>query len=153
MLDTTSPAWRGISKKRGHERQVKSAMIYPQTLFSFVVVVVFLFDFCHSCLCPDFQDFGGTLPWPLNSSLPQQCDEELYSLRYPCSSSLRFRIQSSTSNRVRKAGGAPYMLRIPILGPLLQKAAIARFARTLSTLLVAACQSSIARHHGTDCRQ
>jgi type IV pilus assembly protein PilC len=138
VLDATFARLAGyIEKARSLKGKVKSAMIYPAAiLFVAVSVVIFLMIFVIPVFAQMFQDFGGTLPWPtqlvigFSNFLKSYI---LYGIPIVIVAVFVFKRYSRTESGKRVVHRN--MLRMPVLGPLLQKAAIARFSRTLSTLL------------------
>jgi type IV pilus assembly protein PilC len=138
VLDSTFARLAGyIEKARALKGKVKSAMVYPAAIvFVAISVIIFLMIFVIPVFAQMFQDFGGALPWPT---------QLVIGLSHFIKSSILFAIPGlivaafSFKQYYKTASGKllihRFLLRIPILGSLLQKAAIARFARTLSTLL------------------
>ena len=53
-------------------------------------------------------------------------------------------VQATRDGRRRRASIDGIMLKLPVLGLILRKIAVARFCRTLATLLARACRSSTA---------
>ncbi len=138
VLDTTFARLAGyIEKARSLKGKVKSAMVYPSAIiFVAVSVIVFLLIFVIPVFAQMFQDFGGTLPWPTQLVIGLSNVMKNYTLfAIPVLIAAVFAFKQYYRTESGKRVVHRYMLRIPILGPLLQKAAIARFARTLSTLL------------------
>jgi type IV pilus assembly protein PilC len=138
VLDTTFARLAGyIEKARSLKGKVKSAMVYPSAIiFVSVSVIIFLMIFVIPVFAQMFQDFGGTLPWPTQfviglSHLVK--NYILFTIPGIVVAALGFKRYYRTASGKRVVHRN--LLRIPILGPLLQKAAIARFSRTLSTLL------------------
>jgi type IV pilus assembly protein PilC len=138
VLDATFARLAGyIEKARSLKGKVKSAMVYPAAIvFVAVAVVIFLMIFVIPIFAQMFQDFGGTLPWPtqlvigLSNFLKHYI---LFTIPVLIAAIFIFKQYYRTESGMRVVHR--HMLRAPVLGPLLQKAAIARFARTLSTLL------------------
>jgi type IV pilus assembly protein PilC len=138
VLDATFARLAGyIEKARSLKGKVKSAMVYPSAIiFVAVSVVIFLMIFVIPVFAQMFQDFGGTLPWPtqLVISLSHMMRHYIF-FAIPVVFAAGFAFKQYYRTESGKRLAHRHMLRVPILGPLLQKAAIARFARTLSTLL------------------
>jgi len=138
VLDATLARLAGyIEKARSLKGKVKSAMVYPSAIiFVAVSVVVFLMIFVIPVFAQMFQDFGGTLPWPTQLVIGLSNLMKNYILfAIPVLIAAVFAFKQYYRTESGKRVVHRYMLKLPILGPLLQKAAIARFARTLSTLL------------------
>ena len=138
VLDVTFALLAGyIEKARSLKGKVNSAMVYPAAIiFVAVSVVIFLMIFVIPVFAQMFQDFGGTLPWPTQLVIGLSNFMKRYILfAIPVLIAAGFVFKQYYRTESGKRVVHRYLLRIPILGPLLQKAAIARFARTLSTLL------------------
>jgi type IV pilus assembly protein PilC len=126
-----------IEKARSLKSKVKSAMIYPSAIiFVAVSVITFLMIFVIPVFAQMFVDFGGTLPWPTQLVISVSYFMKNYILfAIPLFIVAIFGFKQYYKTESGKHMIHRAMLKIPILGPLLQKAAVARFSRTLSTLL------------------
>jgi type IV pilus assembly protein PilC len=83
-----------------------------------------------------FQDFGGTLPWPTQLIIGLSNFIKHYILfAIPLLIATIFVFKQYYRTESGKMLSHRVLLKLPIFGPLLQKAAVARFSRTLSTLL------------------
>jgi type IV pilus assembly protein PilC len=138
VLDTTFARLAGyIEKARSLKGKVKSAMIYPSAiLFVAVSVVVFLMIFVIPVFAQMFQDFGGTLPWPTQLVIGLSNFMKSYILfGVPIFIVAVFGFKQYYRTEPGKRTVHRIMLKAPIFGSLMQKAAVARFSRTLSTLM------------------
>jgi type IV pilus assembly protein PilC len=138
VLDTTFARLAGyIEKARSLKGKVKSAMVYPSAIiFVAVSVVIFLMIFVIPVFAQMFQDFGGTLPWPTQFVIGASNFVKGYILfAIPLLIIAAFGFKQYYRTNAGKRNVHRTMLKVPIFGPLMQKAAIARFSRTLSTLL------------------
>ena len=138
VLDVTFTRLAGyIEKARSLKGKVKSAMVYPSAIiFVAVSVIIFLMIFVIPVFAQMFQDFGGTLPLPTQLVIWLSNFMKRYILfAIPILISVVFIFKQYYRTEFGKRVVHRNLLRVPILGPVLQKAAIARFARTLSTLL------------------
>jgi type IV pilus assembly protein PilC len=138
VLDTTLARLAGyIEKARSLKGKVKSAMVYPAAIISVAVsVIIFLMIFVIPVFAQMFQDFGGTLPWPTQLVIGMSNVVKNYILfTIPVFIVAVFAFRQCYRTERGKRLIHRNLLRLPILGSLLQKAAIARFSRTLSTLL------------------
>jgi type IV pilus assembly protein PilC len=138
VLDTTFARLAGyIEKARSLKGKVKSAMIYPSAImFVAVAVVIFLMIFVIPVFAEMFQDFGGTLPWPTQFVISLSNfikNYILFAIPVLIAAVLVFKQYYRTESGKRVTHRT--LLKLPVLGSVLQKAAIARFSRTLSTLL------------------
>jgi type IV pilus assembly protein PilC len=138
VLDTTLARLAGyIEKARSLKGKVKSAMVYPAAIISVAVsVIVFLMIFVIPVFAQMFLDFGGALPWPTQFVIGMSNVVKNYILfTIPVFIVAVFAFKQCYRTEGGKRLIHRNLLRLPILGSLLQKAAIARFSRTLSTLL------------------
>jgi type IV pilus assembly protein PilC len=138
VLDTTFARLAGyIEKARSLKGKVKSAMIYPSAiLFVAVSVVVFLMIFVIPVFAQMFQDFGGALPWPTQIVIGLSNFMKHYILfAIPIFIVAVFGFKQYYRTEPGKRCIHRLILKAPIFGPLMQKASIARFSRTLSTLM------------------
>jgi type IV pilus assembly protein PilC len=138
VLDTTFARLAGyIEKARSLKGKVKSAMVYPAAIvFVAVSVISFLMIFVIPVFAQMFQDFGGVLPWPTQFVIGLSNFVKSYIfLAIPVLIIVAFGFKQCYRTETGKRLIHRTLLRVPIFGPLLQKAAIARFSRTLSTLL------------------
>jgi type IV pilus assembly protein PilC len=138
VLDTTFARLAGyIEKARSLKGKVKSAMIYPAAIiFVAVAVIIFLMIFVIPVFAEMFQDFGGTLPWPTQFVIALSNFIKNYILFViPVFIGAVFAFKQYYRTESGQRVVHRNLLRMPVLGSLLQRAAIARFARTLSTLL------------------
>jgi type IV pilus assembly protein PilC len=138
VLDTTFARLAGyIEKARSLKGKVKSAMIYPAAIvFVAVSVIIFLMIFVIPVFAQMFLDFGGTLPWPTQMVIWLSHfikNYILFSIPVFIAAVFLFKQYYRTESGKRLVHRT--LLKTPIFGPLLQKAAIARFSRTLSTLM------------------
>jgi type IV pilus assembly protein PilC len=138
VLDTTFARLAGyIEKARSLKGKVKSAMIYPAAIvFVAVSVIIFLMIFVIPVFAQMFLDFGGTLPWPTQLVIWLSYFVKnyiLFSIPVFIAAVFVFKQYYRTESGKRLVHRT--LLKTPVFGPLLQKAAIARFSRTLSTLM------------------
>jgi type IV pilus assembly protein PilC len=138
VLDTTFARLAGyIEKARSLKGKVKSAMVYPAAIvFVAVSVIIFLMIFVIPVFAQMFLDFGGTLPWPTQFVIGLSNFVKNYILlSIPVFIVAVFVFKQYYRTESGKRLVHRTLLKTPIFGPLLQKAAIARFSRTLSTLM------------------
>lgn len=138
VLDTTFTRLAGyIEKARSLKGKVKSALVYPAAIvFVAVSVIIFLMIFVIPVFAQMFQDFGGTLPWPTQFVIGMSHLIKSYILfAIPVLIAAVFIFKQYYRTASGKLLVHRVLLKLPIFGALLQKAAIARFSRTLSTLL------------------
>jgi len=130
-----------LEKDQELRRKVKSAMAYPTVvLFLAILAASFMLIFIVPIFAQMFEDLGGTLPLPtriamgLSDILTSILGVFLYAgLGLGVYLFLRWR---KTENGRKVVD--PVTLKIPAkIGDIIQKVALARFARTLSTLSAA----------------
>jgi type IV pilus assembly protein PilC len=126
-----------IEKAVKLKSQVKSAMIYPAAIVVFAVgvVAVILWKVIPS-FANLFEGLGATLPLPTRivisaSNLTAQLMPYITGGVVVAGVAFR-RYYASEDGRYRVDR---LLLRIPVIGPVLRKIAVARFCRTLSTLI------------------
>ncbi len=119
------------------KRQVKGAMTYPIiTLIVAVIVVSVILVFVIPVFSEMFADFGATLPAP---TLMVIAMSEFAQAKFPWIIGGIFgllyifrRIYRTEKGRVRMDD---FFLRLPVIGILIRKVAVAKFTRTTSTML------------------
>ncbi|HUL59213.1 MAG TPA: type II secretion system F family protein [Anaeromyxobacteraceae bacterium] len=126
-----------IEKNEKLKRRVKGAMVYPAIVLSVAVaVVVVLIAFVVPTFEKMFKDFGGALPGPtqflVDLSKGFRSTWYLY-LGIPTAIYVSFRFAT------RKGKGQEIwhdtLLKMPMFGALVRKVAVARFTRTLGTMI------------------
>lgn len=126
-----------IEKSMNLKKKVKAAMVYPATVMAIALVVVaVLLLFVIPVFQKMFADFGGSLPaftqFVINLSDMMRhyfilLAGILIVLGYACK-----RYYKSEGGR---AAVDDMVLKLPVVGELIKKVAVARFTRTLGTLL------------------
>ena len=127
-----------LEKAEGVARKVKSAMMYPIVVMSVAVMVVI---FLMVKVVPTFRDvfasFGAKLPWPTQFVI--DTSEFLSSKKALLLFVLAAGIYVAvTLYRKTKTGAYNWdkmILKLPVFGVLARKASVAKFARTLGTLI------------------
>ncbi len=126
-----------IEKAMALKKKVKSAMVYPSTIVTVaIVVVIFLLVYVIPSFQQMFAGFGVALPLPtvivLEASRFVQANI-LYMIGAVIAMVVGFRMY------YRTRGGKKFidtiLLKLPIFGPLIRKVAVAKFTRTLGTLI------------------
>jgi type IV pilus assembly protein PilC len=127
-----------LEKVDALRRKVRGAMVYPATVLVVAVAVVVLM---LVKIIPTFEkmftDFGGTLPGPTQMVIDMShwMQEWLGVLMVGIVGGLIAYTQArKRSPKFRRATDALY-LKAPVFGPLLRKVAVARFTRTLGTMI------------------
>lgn len=126
-----------LEKAMKLRREVKTAMIYPAVVLSaaFIVTAV-LMIFVIPTFKEMFADFGAALPLP--TIIVMKLSDFFVSFWYLIFGTVGFAIWSLTFFSKTPRGKEtihPLLLRLPIFGQIIRKVAVARFTRTLGTML------------------
>ncbi len=126
-----------IEKAMKLAKQVKSAMVYPSTILAVALIVtVVLLVYVIPIFGAMFEDFGATLPVPTQFVLAISAYTRKYFLVGVVLLVLLvmgirwYYKQENGRRRIDRL-----LLRVPIFGDLLRKIAVARFSRTLGTMV------------------
>jgi type IV pilus assembly protein PilC len=126
-----------MEKAMALKKKVKSAMIYPSTIVTVaVLVVIFLLVFVIPTFKAMFEGFGAALPLPTQIVLELSRIVRGYfvvGLAVLVGGILGIRWWYGTS--AGKTNIDRLLLRMPIIGILIRKVAVAKFTRTLGTLI------------------
>lgn len=126
-----------IEKAEALRRKVKAAMTYPTVVLVVAVgTTTFMLLFIIPTFAKIFKDFGGELPLP--TAIVMTMSEFLRSYWYLLFAGVAGLMVAFNRFNATDKGEMivdTIKLRMPILGDLLKKAAIARFTRTLGTLI------------------
>lgn len=126
-----------IEKAAALKRKVKTAMIYPATIVSVaILVVIFMLTFVIPTFAKMFEGLGAPLPLPTQIVITLSNFVRGYILLIIAAMVgiiLGFRSYYRTENG--KTTVDTMMLKLPIVGMLIRKVAVARFTRTLGTLV------------------
>ncbi|MBU1043811.1 MAG: type II secretion system F family protein [Candidatus Omnitrophica bacterium] len=138
MLDEILERLAGYLEKSGSlARKVKSAMVYPAvvSLMAMGITLVLLLK-----VIPTFKEIfaslGGTLPMPTQILI--NISDTLQAYFIYCVAvvvGLGFAVAKLVETPQGKLRFDQIKLSLPVFGPLLRKVAVARFSRTLSTLI------------------
>jgi type IV pilus assembly protein PilC len=129
-----------IEKENALRRRVKSAMVYPIVVMSFAVLVLtFMLMFIIPVFQNVFSDLGGELPTPTKVLIAMS-----HALRgywfviFPAIGLLVYGFMRWKRSDLGRPMWDRFRLRIPMrVGDVVQKIALARFSRTLSSLVTA----------------
>jgi type IV pilus assembly protein PilC len=126
-----------LEKTMKLKREIKTAMIYPSVVVSAAVIVTsILLIFVIPTFAEMFSDFGSALPAP--TQLVMNLSDFFVKNWYIIFGSLGgafygfFRFLSTPRG---KEVLHPIFLRLPVFGDIIRKVAVARFTRTLGTML------------------
>jgi len=126
-----------IEKAMKLKKQVKGAMVYPITIMSIAVVVVgVILVFVIPTFAKMFADFGGELPAPTRVVIALSNFLTKYILVII---GALFLLKIAFSKYYATPQGRKTMdrlaLRLPVMGPLVRKVSVAKFTRTLGTMI------------------
>ncbi len=129
-----------IEKETQIKRRIKGAMIYPAVVLSFAtLVLIFMLLFIVPVFEKVFSDLGGDLPTP--TKLVMAASDLLrgyWYIIFPALIAAGFGLRKLKRTESGRQNWDTFKLRIPMkIGDVVQKVALARFSRTLSTLVVA----------------
>ncbi len=126
-----------IEKAMKLKKRVKGAMVYPATIMAIAVVVVgVILVFVIPTFAKMFADFGGELPAPTRMVIALSNFIQHYIiLMIIAAFGIRYAIAKyyATPAGRRKIDGL--LLKAPIVGPLIRKVSVAKFTRTLGTMI------------------
>jgi type IV pilus assembly protein PilC len=126
-----------IEKAMNLRRKIKGALIYPGTIVTVAIaVVIFLLVFVIPTFKALFQGFGAVLPLPTRivlelSRLVRQHLLAGLGVLALAVLGVRFYYRTEKGRRVIDA----ILLRVPVFGELIRKVSVAKFTRTLGTLV------------------
>lgn len=127
-----------MEKSIALRRKIKSALIYPASIVSIaILVVIFLMIFVIPIFADMFKSFGQVLPLPTRIILSLSSFVKsyiLFILSFAIGAIILFRHLYKKNLKVRRFVDSS-LLKLPIFGVLVQKVAVAKFTRTLGTLI------------------
>ena len=126
-----------MEKAMGLKKKVKSAMIYPSTIISVaLVVVVFLLIFVIPTFKAMFEGFGATLPLPTVIILEaSRLMQKYFLLGAGVIVAAIFALKAWYKTTAGQIAIDGFILKTPVFGLLIRKVAVAKFTRTLGTLI------------------
>ena len=126
-----------IEKAMKLKKKVKGAMVYPTTIMAIAVIVVgVILIFVIPTFAKMFADFGGDLPAPtkfviaLSNFLVRYFLVIIGALFF-----INFSIRKYYKTPKGKKTIDRMLLNAPIIGPLIRKVSVAKFTRTLGTMI------------------
>ncbi len=126
-----------IEKALKLKKQIKSAMTYPTTIISiaFIVIAVILI-FVIPAFEKMFADFGGTLPMPTQIVINLSNFIQDYILVI-IGGIVGFIVGVKRIYKTKRGREVmdDFALKLPVMGVLIRKASVAKFTRTLGTML------------------
>jgi len=126
-----------IEKAQKLKKQIKGAMVYPITIMSIAVIVVgVILVFVIPTFAKMFADFGGELPAPTKFVIALSNFLIKYIIVIIAAF---FGVITAIKKYYATPGGRKNIdrlaLKAPIAGPLIRKVAVAKFTRTLGTMV------------------
>jgi type IV pilus assembly protein PilC len=126
-----------IEKSMKLKKQIKGAMVYPATIMSIAVVVVgVILIFVIPTFAKMFEEFGGELPAPTKIVIALSNFIVKYLI---VMIALFFAFVSGFKKYYATKNGRYQVdrlaLKAPIVGPLIRKVSVAKFTRTLGTMI------------------
>jgi type IV pilus assembly protein PilC len=126
-----------IEKNEKLARRVKGAMVYPTTVLLIAIgVLVVLLAFVTPTFEKMFKDFGGAMPMPTQFliDLSHGLTQNWYWFA-GIPTALVFAFKAFVNNPKGRVLWDAFVLKTPLFGSLIRKVAVARFTRTLGTML------------------
>jgi type IV pilus assembly protein PilC len=126
-----------IEKAMKLKKKVKGAMVYPTTILAIAVIVVgVILVFVIPTFAKMFADFGGELPAPTRIVIAISDFSKKYILvMIALGFGIRYVIAKYYATPKGRKAIDTLILRTPIVGPLVRKVAVAKFTRTLGTMI------------------
>ena len=126
-----------IEKAEALKKKVKSALVYPSTIVGVaIIVVIVLMLFVIPIFQKMFSSMGHTLPLPTLIVIGiSNLIKKYILLLIVALVILIFMLKRYYSTERGKMAIDNFILKLPVFGMLLRKVAVARFSRTLSTLI------------------
>ncbi len=126
-----------IEKAMKLKKQVKGAMVYPATIISIAVLVIgVILVFVIPTFAKMFDDFGGTLPAPTLIVIAMSNFLKKYILVIIAAIyGIKVAIGKYYATPVGRKTMDRMFLKMPVIGILIRKVAVAKFTRTLGTMI------------------
>lgn len=126
-----------IEKAQKLKKQVKGAMVYPLTIMSIAVIVIgVILVFVIPTFAKMFAEFGGQMPAPtkfviaMSAFLKRYIIVIIFAIWGIIYAIKRYYNTSNGRKNIDRM-----LLKAPIVGPLIRKVAVAKFTRTLGTMV------------------
>ncbi len=126
-----------IEKAASLKRKVKGALVYPITIISVaVLVVIFMMVFVIPTFATMFTSLGAELPLPTKIVLWVSNFTRSYVIWILLAiAGFVFALKKYYATEQGSAVVDALLLKVPVIGVLVQKVAVARFTRTLGTMI------------------
>jgi len=126
-----------IEKAMKLKKRIKGAMVYPATIMSIAIIVVgVILVFVIPTFAKMFADFGGELPAPTRIviGLSDFCKKYIL-VMIAAGIGIRYAVAKYYATPKGRKAIDGFLLKTPIVGPLIRKVAVAKFTRTLGTMI------------------
>jgi type IV pilus assembly protein PilC len=119
------------------KKRVKGAMVYPTTIIAIAIIVVgVILVFVIPTFAKMFADFGGELPGPTQFVINLSSFLKKYIIVIIAAFfALNFAFKKYYATLNGKKAVDRLALRLPVVGILIRKVAVAKFTRTLGTMI------------------
>jgi type IV pilus assembly protein PilC len=127
-----------LEKAESLKRKVKGAMVYPATIVVVAIgVVILLLVKVIPVFEKMFADFGGTLPGPTQAvvNISHFMQQYIVLILAAMFGTVFAFLTARRRNRQFRYRTDSIFLKVPVFGSLLRKVAVARFSRTLGTMI------------------
>ncbi|MFQ5519792.1 MAG: type II secretion system F family protein [Candidatus Methylomirabilia bacterium] len=126
-----------IEKAASLKRKVKGAMVYPVTIMGVALLVVaFMLIFVIPIFAQMFSQLGATLPLPTRIVMGMSdFMTSFWWLVFAGLAAFVYGVRAYYKTEGGRFAIDRFLLKVPVLGALLKKVAVARFTRTLGTLI------------------
>ncbi len=126
-----------IEKAQKLKKQVKGAMVYPMTIMSIAVIVVgVILVFVIPTFAKMFAEFGGEMPLPTRFVIGMSAFLKRYIVVIIFAVwGIIYAIKRYYNTETGRKNIDRMLLKAPIVGPLIRKVAVAKFTRTLGTMV------------------
>ena len=126
-----------IEKALKLKKQVKSAMTYPTTIIGIAVLVIaVILVFVIPAFEKMFADFGGSLPMPTQVVINMSNFIQKYILVIIAGIFITiWGVKRIYRTKAGRAAIDKWALKVPVFGILIRKVAVAKFTRTLGTMI------------------
>ena len=126
-----------IEKNEKLKSKVKGAMVYPSIVLIVAVgVCTVLLLFVTPTFEKMFKDFGGALPGPTQFVVDLSKFLQNYIIHMAVTvGAIVFGFKAWKSSDKGREQWDSFVIRTPVFGPLIRKVAVARFTRTLGTMI------------------
>ncbi len=126
-----------IEKAAALKRKVKGAMVYPASIIGVaILVIIFMLTFVIPTFAAMFQSLGAELPLPTKIVIwLSDFVRGYFFLIIAALVGAVFALRSYHRTENGKSTIDALLLKVPVIGTLVRKVAVARFTRTLGTLV------------------